>query len=121
MKTGPAIPVLRSFDEALARACYIDFLGFEIIFEHRFAPDLPLYCAIRLGECVIHLSEHHGDACPGSALRIDVDDVDAYCATLNAKGYPNARPGVVEQPWGYRDMTVTDPFGNRLTFGTPQG
>ena len=30
-------PVLRSFDEAKARAFYFGFLGFEGVFEHRFA------------------------------------------------------------------------------------
>ena len=39
---------------------------------------------------VLHLSEHHGDATPGSAVRIEVDDLD-----------------------------VPDPFGNRLVFHTP--
>ena len=30
------------------------------------------------GECVLHLSEHHGDACPGSALRIETDELEAF-------------------------------------------
>jgi Glyoxalase superfamily protein len=29
-----------------------------------------------------------------------------------------ARPGIEEMPWGTRDMSVKDPFGNRLTFTT---
>lgn len=68
---------------------------------------------------MLHLSEHFGDATSGSTVRIDVDDVDAYCETLNAKQYKHARPGVTAQPWGYRDMTINDPFGNKLVFGTP--
>ena len=27
------------------------------------------------------------------------------------------RPGVEEQDWGMTEMTVTDPFGNRIRFG----
>lgn len=114
----PPIPILRSFDEAKARAFYVDFLGFDVYFEHRFDPEAPLYMGLCLGECLIHVSEHHGDATPGSAMRIEMPDVDAYCAELNAKSYQNARPGVIEQPWGYRDMSITDPFGNRLIFCT---
>lgn len=113
------VPILRSFDETAARAFYIDFLGFEIEFEHRFEPGLPLYMGIRRGDCILHISEHFGDATPGSAVRIEMPDVHAYAEALNAKNYKNARPGVQRQPWGYDDMTVTDPAGNRLIFCTP--
>jgi uncharacterized glyoxalase superfamily protein PhnB len=118
MKTHAPIPILRSFDETRAREFYLGFLGFEVVFEHRFDADAPLYLGLRMGDCVVHLSEHYGDASPGAALRIEVDDVDAYCHLLNAKGYRNARPGVTEQPWGSRDMAISDPFGNRLVFCT---
>jgi hypothetical protein len=64
---------------------------------------------------VLHLSEHHGDCCPGAALRISVDDLDALHAELTTRAYAHARPAIVTQPWG-RDMPVTDPFGNRLIF-----
>lgn len=113
------IPILRSFDETKAKEFYIDFLGFTITFEHRFEPGTPLYMGIVRDNCALHISEHHGDACPGSAQRIEVADVDAYCKELNDKRYRNARPGVQEQPWGFRDMSIDDPFGNRLIFCTP--
>jgi len=109
-------PILRSFDEAKARAFYVDFLGFRVLFEHRFHDGAPLYMGVARDGCELHLSEHHGDACPGSSMRIGVSDVDALCAELLAKHDPHARPQVQEQPWGTRDFTVTDPFGNRLTF-----
>lgn len=32
------------------------------------------------------------------------------------KGYGFARPSIEAMPWGTRDLRVTDPFGNRLTF-----
>ena len=66
--------------------------------------------------CVLHLSEHHGDATPGSAMRIEVDDLDAFHKELTDKQYKYARPGIEQMPWGTRDLTVKDPFGNRLTF-----
>jgi uncharacterized glyoxalase superfamily protein PhnB len=109
-------PILRSFDEAKAREFYLDFLGFELLFEHRFEPQLPLYMGICRGSCELHLSEHHGDASPGASLRIEVSDVDAYCEELASKQYRHARPEVQTMPWGTRDYTVSDPFGNRLTF-----
>jgi catechol 2,3-dioxygenase-like lactoylglutathione lyase family enzyme len=116
---GAPTPILRSFDETRARAFYLDFLGFELVFEHRFEPGLPLYMGIRKGECVIHLSEHYGDATPGSAVRIPVDDVTAYMAELRAKKHGNARPGEPnETPWGTKEITICDPANNRLTFFT---
>ena len=114
----PPVPILRSFDETATRAFYLDFLGFEIEFEHRFEPDLPLYMSVILGECVLHLSEHHGDATPGSAVRIEVEDVREFARILNEKRYKNARPGVQRQEWGFDEMTVQDPSGNRLVFCT---
>jgi catechol 2,3-dioxygenase-like lactoylglutathione lyase family enzyme len=109
-------PILRSFDEARAREFYVGFLGFRVDWEHRFEPGLPLYLQVSRGDCVLHLSEHHGDACPGAALRIRVSDIDALHAELSARPYAHARPSVQLMPWGSRDLAVTDPFGNRLTF-----
>ena len=47
MTFGHPTPILRSFDEARAKAFYLDFLGFELVFEHRFKPGLPLYFGVR--------------------------------------------------------------------------
>jgi uncharacterized glyoxalase superfamily protein PhnB len=116
MKLGPSTPLLRSFDEARARAFYIDYLGFRVLFEHRFEPGMPLYMGIQRDDCELHLTEHHGDASPGASLRIAVSDIDALHAELLTRPNANARPHLVKQPWGTRDMTVTDPFGNRITF-----
>lgn len=115
MHLGPPVPILRTFDEAKAREFYVDFLGFQVDWEHRFAPDLPLYLQVSRADCRLHLSEHHGDATPGSTLRIPVRELEALHAELTAKKYRNARPGIETQPWG-RELSVKDPFGNRLVF-----
>jgi uncharacterized glyoxalase superfamily protein PhnB len=116
MTLGKTTPILRIFDEALARAFYLDYLGFGVVFEHRFEPGMPLYMGVMRNGCTLHLSEHHGDASPGAAMRIECDDVDALQAELSARPYKYARPAVEAMPWGTRDMSITDPFGNRLTF-----
>lgn len=116
MQFSNTTPILRSLDEAKAREFYVDFLGFHIDWEHRFEPDLPLYMQVSREGCVLHISEHHGDCNPGAAMRIQVDDVDALQRELIARQYKYARPGVCDTPWGSRDMTLTDPFGNKLTF-----
>ena len=109
-------PILRIFDEAKAREFYFDYLGFTITFEHRFADNMPLYMGISCGECVLHLTEHHGDACPGGALRIEVEDIKALHKELKGKKYRFLNPGVEKQPWGSIEMSIKDPFGNRITF-----
>ena len=117
MPLGSATPILRIFDEAVARTFYVDYLGFSIDFEHRFAPDMPLYLGIARDACELHLSEHHGDTTPGTRIRVLVDDIDGFWQDITGRGHPNVRPGRPSlQPWGERDLTITDPFGNRLTF-----
>jgi hypothetical protein len=115
MTLGRTTPILRIFDEAKAREFYVDFLGFKVDWEHRFEPDLPLYMQVSRDGCVLHLSEHHGDACPGAALRIETRGLSALHQELLGKRYKNARPGIHKQPWG-NDMSISDPFGNRLMF-----
>jgi hypothetical protein len=51
-------------------------------------------------------------------LRIQVDALDDLQRELIGKAYKYARPRVEQMPWG-RDMSVRDPFGNRLTFTMP--
>ena len=113
---GATIPILRIFDIAKAHEFYLDFLGFAVQWEHRFDDHAPLYMAVARDGCVLHLSEHHGDATPGSAVRIRVADIAALHRELIAKAYRFARPGLCETPWQTREISVTDPFGNRLHF-----
>ncbi|HTL31622.1 MAG TPA: glyoxalase superfamily protein [Kofleriaceae bacterium] len=116
MQFHAPVPILRSFDEGKAREFYIDWLGFKVDFEHRFEPGLPLYMGISRGGCVLHISEHHGDATPGSAIRIRVDELEAFHAELQSRPYKNYRPGLQDQEWGSREMTVQDGAGNKLIF-----
>ncbi len=116
MKLHAPVPILRSFDEAKAKEFYIDWLGFKVDFEHRFEPTLPLYMGISRDDCVLHITEHHGDGCPGAAIRIRCDDLEAFHAELTAKRYKNYRPGLQDQEWGTREMSVQDGAGNRIVF-----
>lgn len=112
---GP-VPIFRSFDEDKAKAFYKGYLGFEIDWEHRFHEGAPLYMQLRLGDVILHLSEHHGDATPGGSIRIETADLESFHQALQAKDYPNANPGLLDQSWGCREMILTDPFGNKLVF-----
>jgi catechol 2,3-dioxygenase-like lactoylglutathione lyase family enzyme len=110
------VPILRSFDEAKAREFYVGFLGFNVDWEHRFEPDLPLYMQVSRDGIVLHISEHHGDATPGSHIRVEIKGMRELHAELIAKRYRNNRPGLERPEWGGLEMTVVDPSRNLITF-----
>lgn len=85
-------------------------LGFSVVFEHRFAPGLPAFVGIERGGMHLYLSEHTGDAVPGTLVHLWVENVDDMARVLGGT--------VEEEPWG-RMTDVTDPDGNRLRIGTP--
>ena len=113
------VPVLRSFDEAKAHEFYVGFLGFTVDWEHRFEPDAPVYMQVSRAGLAIHLSEHHGDGTPGSRVYVYTTGVTALHRELNDKKYRHNRPGLERQEWGMTEVTVIDPFNNRITFGQP--
>ncbi len=110
------IPVLRIFDEVTARNFYLGFLGFHLDWEHRFEENFPVYAQISRGACVIHLSEHHGDGCPGALIRIETEELDDFQKLLLEKNDKYAKPGLEVMSYGVREVRVADPFGNRLVF-----
>ena len=83
-------------------------LGFEVIGEHQYEPGFPLYMFLRRGDVHLHLSEHLGDAPPGSVAYFYVDDIDSIAAEFDATIEP--------QPWG-RDFALVDPCGNQIRIG----
>src|SRR5581483_7241728 len=116
MHFAAPVPILRIFDEAKARAHYIDYLGFKVDFEHRFEPGTPIYLGLSRGDCRLHLSEHHGDGTPGTFVRVRVDALEGYLAELQAKPYKYSRAGIMDTEWKTREMTIGDGFGNKLIF-----
>lgn len=113
------IPILRTFPGEEARRFYLDFLGFQLDWEHRFEAGMPLYQQVSRDGCVLHLSEHHGDASPGSTVRVQIADVRALQRQLLESPVYPLRIGLSEQPWG-DDLAMPDPFGNRIIFHTPR-
>lgn len=113
------VPILRTFPGAEALRFYVDFLGFTVDWEHRFGDGMPLYQQVSREDCVLHLSEHHGDATPGSAVRIEISDVRRLQRELADSPIYPLRIGLESQAWG-EDIAVPDPFGNRIIFHTPR-
>ncbi|MGM0922820.1 MAG: glyoxalase superfamily protein [Bacillota bacterium] len=110
------IPILRMFDERKAKEFYLDYLGFKLDWEHRFEPEYPLYFQISNETVQIHLSEHHGDCSPGAAVRIQCEDLRNYHSILKSKVFPFSNPGIEKTPWNTYELTVHDPFANRIIF-----
>jgi catechol 2,3-dioxygenase-like lactoylglutathione lyase family enzyme len=102
------VPFLRARD-ARASAAWWSRLGFEVEWEHRFAPELPLFLALRRGDGQVFLSEHDGDARPDTLLYLYVDDIDGIAAEFGTS------PTLAE--YGLREVELRDPDGNRVRVG----
>lgn len=116
MQVEKTIPVLRIFDYRKAVEFYVAWLEFNIDWEHRFEAALPIYMQVSSNGLVLHLSEHHGDATPGSRVYIICNGLKEYQERLAQKQYSYYRPALKETFYGTWEMEVTDPFGNRLSF-----
>ena len=117
---GPAmrevIPILRIFSVEKAREFYEGFLGFAVNWEHRYEPGLPLYAEIGRAGMKLHLSEHHGDASPGSTVFVWMTGIRDFHRELAGRRYGYSRPGLEETGYGALMVEVPDPFGNRIRF-----
>jgi catechol 2,3-dioxygenase-like lactoylglutathione lyase family enzyme len=110
------VPILTIFDVDKAREFYVGFLGFSVDWEHPFDERAPLYMQVSRGGLVLHLSEHHGDACPGSTVFVRMTGLADYPPRDHRQGLRLHASGNRARPWNADVMEVTDPFGNRLRF-----
>lgn len=116
MEMSAPIPILRIFDVNKAKLFYLDFLGFDLDWEHQFDARSPYYLQVSRGKLVLHLSEHHGDGCPGTVVFVRMQGLEDYHREISGKNYGAMRPGIEAAPCSARVMEVIDPFGNRLRF-----
>ena len=105
------VPFLRATD-ARASALWWERLGFEVEWEHRFEPGLPLFLALRRGDDArVFLSEHAGDAAPHGLVYLYVEDADAVAATFGTRAHAT--------DYGLREVELRDPDDNRVRVGSP--
>jgi hypothetical protein len=116
IKFQSVIPILRIFDVPKAEEFYHGFLGFSVDWDHRYDANTPLYRQISRGELVLHLSEHHGDGSPGAHFRVMMDGLNEYHRELISKNYRYMKPGLEGSATDGHEISVIDPFGNRITF-----
>jgi catechol 2,3-dioxygenase-like lactoylglutathione lyase family enzyme len=119
LRVQQTIPILRIFSLEKAKEFYVGFLGFSVDWEHRFDAAAPIYMQVSRAGCVLHLSEHHGDCCPGSTVFLRATGLDDYNGEITAKNYGHMRPGINRTFHDSKCMEVIDPFGNRLRFDEP--
>ncbi|MCC0805164.1 VOC family protein [Methylobacterium sp. W2] len=115
MRFSQTCPIMRIFDEGIAKEFYLDFLGFHLDWEHRYGENFPLYAQVSRSGLTLHLSGHHGDATPGSSAFVRMQGVEAFQRELTGRDYKHNKPGLKDEPYGLV-MTVTDPFNNRIHF-----
>lgn len=104
-------------DLAAAKAFYLEVFGLPLFFED------PNSAVFKFGETLINLldvREAHGLIAPAAVaspeagarfqFTIAVDDVDAMCETLRARGVELLN-GPMDRPWGIRTASFRDPGG----------
>lgn len=112
------IPVFRVFDYNKTIEFYVNWLGCTIEWEYR-PENSPFYMRMSLRGLLFDLSEHHGECSPGGRFSIaDFEGLKKYHEELLLKNYPYNRPGLERVEWASDtlEMTVTDPFSNRIIF-----
>ena len=81
------------------------------------------HAEIRIGESVVMAGDERGGSRatpPGvSVIYVVVPDADAAYERARSAGADVTEP--VDQDYGSRDLTVTDPDGNRWSLGTDAG
>lgn len=110
------IPLMRIFDVVKARDFYVGFLGFSVDWQHQPDERSPAYLQISKGHLVLHLTEHHGDCCPGSTVFVWMSGIEEFHATITSRGYGYMRPVLERTFYNSLCIEVTDPFGNRIRF-----
>jgi catechol 2,3-dioxygenase-like lactoylglutathione lyase family enzyme len=106
-----AIPHLPADDLRVAKAFYVDGLGFQVGFESTEDGITGILGLERGGISVTidaPMSGHGRDVC----VSLEVEDVDRYYAEWSAQVRVLRAP--VDEAWGARTFDLLDPFGNTL-------
>lgn len=104
---------VRDLDKAIA---FYTSLGFETAWI--WPEEAPSHASLKKDEIsfMISLQDVSKDIQAGD-LYFWVDDIDAYHTQLKDAGIDV--PELKDTDYGMRDTSITDPWGNQLTFGTP--
>lgn len=111
------VPILRMFDVDATVRFYVEYLGCSLDWREG-EGDRPVYLQVSREGLRLHLSSHHDDGTPGTAVLVVVENLDALHAELRTREYPFLNPGI--EPHGNgREMQLIDPASNRIRFFEP--
>ena len=108
------IPELPVSDVAATLDFYRDLLGFTVEGRHEDDFGEVTFGSVLCGEANFYFTKTDP---PQRAVHcwVCVDDVESLFAALGPRGV-RITSGVESTPWGYRQFTIEDPNGHRLSF-----
>ena len=112
------VPILRMYDVPATIRFYVEYLGCSLDWQDG-EGDRPVYLQVARGGMRLHLSSHHDDGTPGTAVLVVVHNLDALHAELHKRGYAFLNPGIESGPGNGREMQLIDPASNRVRFYEP--
>lgn len=112
------IPTFRILDYEKAMSFYIDFLGFEIDFEHRFGPTEPVYMQISKNGLIIHLTENKRFQ-TNTIVFVETKGIVDFHRELCERNPKKEIQDISRTNWKTLQLEVQDPFGNLLRFNEP--
>ncbi len=120
-------PTIKCSEILTSLKFYTEILDFIVVQPPGLEPDsfMSKYALLEREGCLVHLSSHDGDGVFGNVIYVRVNDIDPLYSqfvnnglnTQTSNQYPSLRIPPVEQTWGMKEFSVTDPDGNKITFG----
>jgi uncharacterized glyoxalase superfamily protein PhnB len=109
------IPTFRILDYKKALDFYIDGLGFNIDWEHRFGPNEPVYMQISRNGLTLHLTENKRFE-NGIIIFVDCKKLTELYTELSNRKTKIGISKPEKTNWQTIQMEIEDPFGNLLRF-----
>ena len=107
-------PISRRKISLQPRSFYQDVLGLDIVMDHGW---MTTYGSSEKMTVQLSFARQGGSGTPVPDLSIEVDDVDAALAAMEAAGFP-IEYGPADEPWGVRRFFVRDPLGRLINILT---
>lgn len=125
LRLRSVMPALTVDDLQVSLAWYRDILGFHVSQEMKDEVDTLVGASLKAGVVEILLIQDDfargRDRLKGEGLRLyctTVMDLDTLAHEIAERGGVLDQPPT-DQPWGARDLAVTDPDGFRISISTP--
>ncbi len=109
------IPTFRILDYNKAIDFYVQGIGFNIDWEHRFGPGNPVYMQISRNGLTLHLSENKRFE-TGVIVFVDCKGLNQLYSELNNRESKIELSKPEKSNWQTIQMEIEDPFGNVLRF-----